>query len=1051
VSVLALVCAGGAWAQAVAGFGSVTGTVLENTVDGVPDAQVVVSNATLGVRWTMLTSDDGVFFAPALVPAPGYRIKVTRASFADWESSEFEVFLGRTLNFKVDLVKGEGSATRPGKTALKGGGTAPQTATPAPQAEAAAPQTDAAAPQASPATTKVPAGTVLPLVDDSKSGVNTLITQAQIEGLPASDRRLDTFALLAPAVNTATTGQVAFLNQAVSNSFVLDGLDITNDYYGERAGIANQISQSAVSEMQVFSADAPAEFGRYMGGVVNAATKSGGNGYHGSAEGYLRIASMTSGNRFAPGRDLLHGLNQEAATLGGPVQSNKIFFFVNAEQLSAHFDGLNRITNPLIVDPTGTTVLASACKATAAQCAAATQFIQSQMNVLVPFSYRWLTGLARIDYRRSDRNSFSVEGNVMNAKTPDSARIDNVAPNGGLLGLNNSTEQTRFARVGWTSAPLPSWNNDLRVGYYEDRWTDPASQDQMSTGDLGISLAGTTIGATHPYSSLVSEHRYQLVDNLTLTSASHTIRVGGDLSIRRDATDALANSAGTYYYNSLTAFAQDFGGTGLGTGLKDYTLFTQQLGNPSRSLRIREYNVYAQDTWKISTGFTVTGGVRWDRPKLPQPTSTNAAYYETGTINTPYNDFSPRVAAAYMIDDRTVLRVGYGYFFMPYPGQFVDALFLGNGIYQTNIVVNPAQTGAVAFPKVFATTTGLPVGLTNLMYASSKLRNPHTQQTSVSIERRLDRSTTLTLSAIDSRGFKLWTAADLNLSGFSKTGTYVIDDASGQQVGTYLADIYTAKNDPNYAHIFQVQNGGSSWYYAGALELRKQMSQGLTLRATYTFSHSISDVNGPLMAGGIAQNLYDNDSVQDRGNSLTDQRQRGVVNWVWQPRLTGSSSPAARFIANGWQLSGIATLASGEPVTQLALPIGQQFSTAAMVYPSSLNGYGGWSRLLFNGISTLKTQPQYGLDMRVSRTLPFTERIKGTVMFEAFNVLNHQFATTLNTIGYTGVTSLPPGAVSGPLSGVLKPVIGLGEGIGAQGYPDGTSARRVQVAFRVVF
>ena len=139
VSVLVLVCAGGAWAQAVAGFGAVTGTVLENTVDGIPDATVVVSNEPLGIRWTMLTSDDGVFFAPALVPAAGYRFKVTRMGFADWESSEFQVFLGRTLNFKVDLVKGEGSATKGRAAAPKGGGTAPQTATPAPTAPAQAP------------------------------------------------------------------------------------------------------------------------------------------------------------------------------------------------------------------------------------------------------------------------------------------------------------------------------------------------------------------------------------------------------------------------------------------------------------------------------------------------------------------------------------------------------------------------------------------------------------------------------------------------------------------------------------------------------------------------------------------------------------------------------------------------------------------------------------------------------------------------------------------------------------------------------------------------
>ena len=1007
VSLLALLCAGGVWAQAVTGFGAVTGTVLENTVDGVPDAKVEILNDSLGIHWTMLTSDDGVFFAPALIPGPGYRVKVTRTGFAVWESSEFEVLLGRSLNFRVDLVRSE---------------------TP----------------------TKVQAGSVVPLVDDNKSGVNTLITTSQIADLPTADRRLDPLVLMAPAVNISLgTGQISFLSQAGPNRFVTDGIDTTNDFYGTpRSGIATQLSQSAVSEMQVFSANAPAEMGRFYGGVVNAVTRSGGNSYHGSAEGYLRLPDLTSRERFAPtGQNLLHSLNQEAATIGGPIQSNKIFFFANAEQLSGHFDGINRITNPLIVDPTGTTVLGSTCKATAAQCAASVQFIQSQMNVLIPFSYRWLTGLAKVDYRRSDRHSFSFEGNAMNAKTPDRARMDNIAPNGGLLGLNNSTEQTRYAKLGWTSAPLPSWVNDMRLGFFGDRWTDPASTNLLSTGNLGINLAGTTIGASVPNTSLVSEHRYQLVDNLTLTSGSHTLRVGGDLSIRRDFINSLADGYGTYDYNSLTAFAQDFAGA----GLKNYSAFTQQLGTPTRSLRFREYNVYAQDTWKVSSDLTVTAGVRWDRPVLPQPTAASTTYYQTGSITTPYNDFSPRVGIAYMIDPRTVFRVGYGWFFEPYSGQLVDALFLGNGVYQANLIANAVQNGSPAFPKVFTTTTGLPGGFANIMYGASKLRNPRTQQATVSIERRLDRSTTVTLSGIDSRGFKLWTATDVNMAAFSKTGTYIVDDANGNQVRTYLSNIYTAKNDPNSAHVWQVVNGGSSWYYGAALEVRRQVGASLTLRGVYTFSHSISDTNGPLMTGGLPSFLYNGDSGQDRGNSLADQRQRGVINWVWQPRITSGTSPAERFLINGWQLSGIATLASGEPVTQLALPIGQQFSTAAMVYPTSLNGFGGWDRLLFNGISTLKTEKQYTLDMRITRTLPFTERIKGAVMLEAFNVLNHQFATTLNNIAYTGVTSLPPGAVSGPLSGVLKPVPYLGAGIGSFGFPDGTTARRLQVSFRVVF
>ena len=69
----------------------------------------------------------------------------------------------------------------------------------------------------------------------------------------------------------------------------------------------------------------------------------------------------------------------------------------------------------------------------------------------------------------------------------------------------------------------------------------------------------------------------------------------------------------------------------------------------------------------------------------------------------------------------------------------MDALFLGNGIYQTSISVNPNQTGALVFPKVFAPTATLPNGTPNIMYAVGKLRQPYTQQISAAIERRLTR------------------------------------------------------------------------------------------------------------------------------------------------------------------------------------------------------------------------------------------------------------------------------------------------------------------------
>src|SRR5579863_1100218 len=103
LSLAALLYVTGVYGQSVAGSGAVTGTIRDTTGDGLPDTTVVVYNPALGVRRTIITTDDGVFDAPALPPAGGYHIKVTRKGFSNWESTDFDVSAGQTLNFRVDM------------------------------------------------------------------------------------------------------------------------------------------------------------------------------------------------------------------------------------------------------------------------------------------------------------------------------------------------------------------------------------------------------------------------------------------------------------------------------------------------------------------------------------------------------------------------------------------------------------------------------------------------------------------------------------------------------------------------------------------------------------------------------------------------------------------------------------------------------------------------------------------------------------------------------------------------------------------------------------
>lgn len=989
---LALLVSRGVWAQAGAGSGTVTGTVLEAAGDGLPDATVVLSNAALGLRRVMATSDDGVFDARALIPSAGYRIKITRKGFTDWDSGEFEVAVGQTVEFQVDLNHADESG--------KGGNTT----------------------------------TSAPRVLETKNGITTLVSAQQMDTLPSRDRRLDPLVLVAPLTSTDhRSGRLVLAGEPSSNLFLTDGVAITNTYNGARPGLGNQFSQETMQEFQVLTANYSAEFGSAQGGIVNAATRNGSNHFHGAGYEYFTNHSLAAANRYALGDSLLRHQNQAGATLGGPVRRDRVFFFSNFEVLDGQGQGLNRITNQTITDATGSTIPAGNCKATTIQCAQAIQFIQRQMNVLTPLSERWVSGMAKVDYRRSERNSFSILGNAANTRAPGAGGIEEVAANGGLLGLNNTDRHIRYGKAAWTSAPTPNTLSEIRFGIFDDRIFDPASSAGLSTGNSAITVAGATVGNPRPNSSMLSERRYQLTGNFTATSNTHSFTAGADLWRTRDTIDSL--SAGEYIYPSLTAFAQDFT-----SGGKSYTSFHQQLGTSLRALPMRQYNLYAFDTWRPFASLTLLAGVRFEKPLLPQPSQVNTNYYQTGSIASPNIDFAPRISAAYRASDRTVVRVGYGWFYEPIPGRLLDALFLGNGVYQPDLLVTPNLTGAPVFPNVFpngVAASSIPAGSTNLMFASSKLRNPYVRETTAAIETRLDRKTTLTISALHSRGFKRWTVSDVNLAAPTVTKTYAIDNAAGQQTDSYSTLIWNTRNDSRYGHIYSVENGGSSWYNAGVAELRRNLSSGLTVQATYTWSHAITDTGGPTLAGFLPVNANNGDVASERADSPLDQRHRGVVNWTWQP---------TERLLRGWAVSGIATMASGQPETAVVAVAGQQFSGVTMAYTSSLNGSGGWARVPFSPIGGLHTGAQYNVDARISRSINLREGVRAVLMFEAFNAFNTQFDTAVNTIAFTATPTSPPtGAVNGPATGILRPVPGLGAGIAAG------PARQCQVALRITF
>ncbi|HNY39230.1 MAG TPA: TonB-dependent receptor [Bryobacteraceae bacterium] len=996
-------------AQSMAGLGAINGVVRDASGAVVPAAKVVVSNASNGLRRNLETNESGLFSAPSLTPGEGYEVSVLKEGFAAYSAKQIAIQVGQNVTLNIGLdVKAQ--------------------------------------------TQEVTVTTAAPIVDESKTGVSQVVGSREILNLPINGRRVDSFVLLTPAVTEdGTFGLVSFRGIAGGNSFLTDGNDTTNSFYNENAGrtrISTQISQDAVQEFQVLSNGFSAEFGRAMGGVVNTVTRSGGNDTHGTAYWFFRNRSLNATDRYAGGVNAPEWRHQAGASLGGAIAKDKLFYFMNFEVVKRNFPALNRIINNAFTDTAGNAILPTACTATADQCAKAISFISRQMNVLVPRKVSSVMGLPKFDWRPSEKNSFSVSFNAMHWRSPYGIQTQAVLTGGAAIGDNgNSTVETRYGKASWTSIITNNVVSELRYGLFKDRLSDPASSDQWpaETGGLYISVAGATVGASRGYPrTYPSELRHQLAENLSWIHGAHSLRFGIDFSTTTDWMDQLYNGKGAYSYSSLTNFAKDFSGNS--TNLKSYSSFTQAFGNPIHSLRTTDINAYIQDAHRVSRRLTLNYGLRYEKAFLPQPTMTNSAWPQTGRVPGTDMNFAPRFSAAYSLNDKTVLRAGYGIFYARMHGNMLDTLFLGNGLYQTSISMTASSSGSPTFPNVFTSASGLPSGSVSLGFAAPDLRNPYTQQGTISIDRELRRDLGLTVSYIWSRGIGLFTQRDLNLGPLTnEVYTYTIKDLSGNIAGYYPTRIHLTANrvDKNYSKILQVENGGQSWYNGLAVQLQKRMSHGLQAQVSYTWSHAIDTADMQGASWNIGSNYnnatYNGDYSFDKGSSGLDQRHRAVINWLWTPKFTQSDTAFARYFVNGWELSTITTMASSKPATPTVSVSGSTQFTGKSMPNSSLNGSGGWNRVPFLPVGYLDIDQIFRVDGRLVRSIPVNERVKTSLMFEAFNMFNTMYNTSVSTSMYS---------VSG---GVMTPYSTVGRGTASQGFPDGTNARRMQVALRVTF
>ena len=1008
-----------ALAQSAGGLAGISGVVRDPSDAVIPHAKVVISSEARGTIRSLETNDAGLFSAPALTPASGYEVSVTAAGFAGYEAKSLNLLVGQNLDLRITLAV---------------------------EASSTAVEVTAAA----------------PILENTKTDISGVVDTRSIEDLPINGRRVDSFVLLTPGVsNDGNYGLLTFRGVAGQNSFLVDGVDTTEQFYNENAGrtrIAAQISQDAVEEFQVVSADYSAEYGRAMGGVVNTVTKTGGNDLHGTAYWFYRSTGFDARDPFSafvPSEKR----NQIGGSIGGAIKKDKLFYFLNTEVTRRNFPIASSLSTVAVDAPSETwkgcgTGTSTVPAATAAQCTA--------INALLPRFYGSIPRtldqelyFGRLDYHLSDRNTFSASFNFLHDRSPNGIQTGaSLTTGAAITGNGDDAVTVRNGRLAWTMVPGSSFVNEVSFGVATDRQADTFDNSLLGggLGYLQVSVNGTGLGPANYLPRIEpSETRFQFQDHATWIKGSHSIKFGADIATTRDYTYYLSNYYGTYTYQTVNAFALDYSGNT--TGLKHWQSYSQTFGNPVVDASINDFGFYLQDQWRATERLTLNYGARYEYAQLPQPPTCNSDYPLTCHVPSSPTNLAPRLGVAYRLNDKTVLQAGFGLYYARFQGGTIDNLFTtGNGKVQSSASLSATQPAQLAagptFPSSLAALpTGANVSATSLEMMAPNLKTPYSEQGSIGIQRQLISDLALNVSYIWSRGIQLYGIRDLNLPTTTTNFTYTIDDASGNAVGTYTTPVLTGKRpDTRYGTIAYVENGVNSYYNALAVELNKRFSHGLQALLSYTWSHEIDDgqsygeSTNNLFLSSPSYWLYNGNYAADKGSGVLDQRHRFVLSWVWAPNFTKRTGAFFKYAVNNWQLSSITTMQSGHPygstiVYMTDTPVSGMFSNF------SLNGSGLSSRVPWLPVDNYYYPASYRSDARLTKSLPFGERYKLDLNFEVFNLANTWSATSFTS---NRAFSEAKGVITPTPQNLYVPSA-------AVTFPDGTEARRMQISARFTF
>lgn len=419
-------------------------------------------------------------------------------------------------------------------------------------------------------------------------------------------------------------------------------------------------------------------------------------------------------------------------------------------------------------------------------------------------------------------------------------------------------------------------------------------------------------------------------DNLTLTRGAHTIVLGGLYMNFHKQQDLFGQTNGNFSFN----------GSSTGHAFADFLLgnafqYTELQNQYAPNYITHSANLYVSDNWKVSSRLTLTAGLSWDGfphayeekdrvasfylklydpAKAPQIDSKGLVVPGTGDrynglgsagkngiprglVDNHWLLFQPRVGIAWRpFGDNTVLRVGYGLYY---------ERIQGNDIY--NVAPNPPF---VSTATIFNTTLSNPGGggsaipVSNLTVYDPKYPVPQVQQYNLGIQQRLSHGVVANVGYVGTKGTFLSDTRNINQPYPDQAARVLAGQLNVNQARPY----------PGYGNINVYFNGTNSNYNSLQASLRTEQYHGLTLQASYTYSHSLDYASGDV-PGNNHQDAYHWNL--ERASSNFDRRQILIMSYVYDIPYKGHGIGGR--VLGDWQFSGISIFETGTPLN-ISLP-----------------------------------------------------------------------------------------------------------------------------------